>query len=53
MNLNMLSYFGSREKSMEDWKELFREADERFEIKNAVKLGDSLTSILEVMWTGE
>ncbi|TGO77910.1 hypothetical protein BELL_0086g00160 [Botrytis elliptica] len=53
MNLNMLSYFGSREKSMEDWRELFREADERFEIKNAVKLGDSLTSILGVMWTGK
>ncbi|KAF7879494.1 hypothetical protein EAF04_000690 [Stromatinia cepivora] len=53
MNLNMLSYFGSREKSMEDWREIFREADERFEVKNAVKLGDSLTSILEVLWKGE
>lgn len=53
MNLNMLSYFGSHEKSMEDWREIFREADERFEVKNAVKLGDSLTSILEVLWKGE
>ncbi|CAD6442755.1 502c8c01-8684-4511-a6e1-48e108f730d4 [Sclerotinia trifoliorum] len=53
MNLNMLSYFGSREKSMEDWRDIFRDADERFEVKNAVKLGDSLTSLLEVLWKGE
>lgn len=53
MNLNMLSYFGSREKSIEDWRELLKEADERFEVKNAIKLGDSLTCIMEVLWNGE
>lgn len=53
MNLNMLSYFGSREKSIEDWRELLKEADDRFEVKNAIKMGDSLTCIMEVLWNGE
>ncbi|KAA8568576.1 hypothetical protein MFRU_012g01210 [Monilinia fructicola] len=53
INLNMLSYFGSREKSIDDWREIFREADERFKVESAVRLGDTLTYIMEVLWTGD
>ena len=52
MDLDMLSYFGSRERSVEDWREIFKEADERFEFKNAIKLGDTTGYLLEIWWKG-
>jgi hypothetical protein len=36
----MLSYFGSRERSVADWEEIFKEADERFELGKWVELFD-------------
>lgn len=30
----MLSYFGSRQRTVEDWRELLKEANERFELEN-------------------
>ncbi|KAF4627553.1 hypothetical protein G7Y89_g10598 [Cudoniella acicularis] len=38
MDLQMLSYFGSRERTLSDWELIFKEADERFEFKNAIEL---------------
>jgi len=49
MDLQMLSYFGSRERTVSDWDLLFKEADERFELKNAIGLNGP-GFILEVWW---
>jgi len=49
MDLQMLSYFGSRERTVSDWGLLFKEADERFELKNAIDLNGP-GFILEVWW---
>jgi hypothetical protein len=47
MDLQMLSYFGSRERAVSDWSSLFKEADEHFEFKNAIDLNGT-GFILEV-----
>ena len=51
MDLQMLSYFGSRERSVSDWESIFNEADERFEFKRAIKLSNGMY-VLEVCWRG-
>ncbi|PQE24943.1 Sterigmatocystin 8-O-methyltransferase protein [Rutstroemia sp. NJR-2017a WRK4] len=53
MDLNMLSYFGSRERSVADWEDIFKRADERFVLKKAVDLADGLNCIMEVLWNEE
>lgn len=49
MDLSMLSYFGSGERTLSDWKLILEEADKRFEFKRAIKLEDT-GYILEVVW---
>ena len=46
----MLSYFGSRERTVEDWEGIFKQADERFEFNRAIDLGTGF--ILEIRWKG-
>ncbi|ESZ96863.1 hypothetical protein SBOR_2728 [Sclerotinia borealis F-4128] len=53
MDLNMLSYFGSRERSIEDWEGIFTEADERFEVARVVDLEGGMNCLMEVLWKGE
>jgi hypothetical protein len=37
MDLNMLTYFGARQKTAENWKEMLRQADPRFVLKNVLQ----------------
>lgn len=50
MDLNMLEYFGSRERTLADWEAMLKEADESFELKSAVKPPGGQSYILEVVW---
>ena len=48
--MTMLAWFNSREREEQDWKSLFREADERFtDIKIWTPEGSSF-SIIEATW---
>ena len=52
MDINMLVFFGSRERTLEDWKALLREADPRFELVKTTRASDQPNTILEVAWRG-
>lgn len=45
----MLNYFGSRERTVEDWEDTLHEADPRFELK---KPPTDIFHILDVCWKG-
>jgi hypothetical protein len=48
----MLSFFGSRERTVSDWEEISKEADERFDFnRNVVELNGT-GYLLEVWWRG-
>lgn len=52
MDMIVLSLFNSREREMEDWVMLFRQADERYiDVKAWVPEGSSL-AIVEALWSG-
>ena len=52
MDINMLIFFGSRERTVEEWRKMLGEADGRFELVG-VKTKKSLpNTILEVLWVG-
>lgn len=52
MDLHMLSFFGSRERTVSDWEEISKEADERFDFnRNVVELNGT-GYLLEVWWRG-
>lgn len=53
MDLQMLSYFGSRERTVSDWEGIFKEADERFEFNgNVAEVNNGTGHLLEVVWKG-
>ena len=52
MDINMLVYFGSHERTVQEWKELLITADPRFKLVNVNKALDKPNMILEVAWTG-
>lgn len=52
MDLSMLTYFGSRERTFEDWQALLRDADPRFVLRTTTKPGDPPPNILDVLWKG-
>jgi hypothetical protein len=37
MDLNMLTYFGARQKTAENWREILQQADPRFVLKNILQ----------------
>jgi hypothetical protein len=52
MDLHMLSLFGSRERTVSDWEEIFKEADERFDFSKNVVALNGTGYLLEVSWRG-
>nr|POE49519.1 o-methyltransferase bik3 [Quercus suber] len=53
MDLDMLTYFGSREKSIADWKAILEEADPRFLLRDAIKPTHDINYVLDVEWRGD
>ncbi|KFG78472.1 sterigmatocystin 8-O-methyltransferase [Metarhizium anisopliae] len=52
MDLEMAYTFNSRERTLADWKDLFREADPGFVFKSAIEPKGSAMGILEFEWDG-
>ncbi len=52
MDINMLVFFGSHERTVEEWRKLLIAADPRFELVNITKAPDKPNMILEIAWTG-
>lgn len=52
MDINMLVFFGSHERTVEDWRTLLMTADPRFELVNISRAPNNPNTILEVAWTG-
>lgn len=50
MDINMLVFFGSRERTYEDWRELLSTADSRFELLGIESAPNQHNSVLRVMW---
>ena len=48
----MLSAFNSYEREAEDWKQVVREADERFGPVKFTTIDGALLTILEIEWQG-
>jgi hypothetical protein len=51
MDLIMLTTVNAKERELDDWKDLFREADLRFEFLKAWKPEKSRTWFLEWKWS--
>lgn len=52
MDINMLVFFGSRERTFEDWRELLATADARFALLGIDSASNQHNSILRVAWKG-
>jgi len=52
MDINMLVYFGSRERTLGEWDGLLKTADPRFELERTTKAADQANMILVVAWRG-
>lgn len=50
LDLCMLGMFNSKERTVEEWEGLFKEADPRFSFKYAKKPEGSLLWIIEAVW---
>jgi hypothetical protein len=46
----MATFFNARERYLDEWKTSLEAADERFVLKRVVKPGESLFSMLEIIW---
>ncbi|KAI1813949.1 putative O-methyltransferase [Poronia punctata] len=53
MDVTMLEIGNAKERTLEEWKDLFEKTDERFEMKGVVQPPGSRLSILEFEWLGE
>ena len=52
MDLVMLTFFGARERTLREWKDIISKADSRFEVRCDIA-SDPPSDILDVVWTGE
>ena len=50
MDLNMLTYFGSRERTVDDWSNILHEASPNFNLASATRLSNSTQWLLDVTW---
>ena len=50
MDINMFVFFGSRERTLADWRELLEAADPRFELVDVDIACDQSNTILRVQW---
>lgn len=53
MDINTLVFFGSRERSLDEWRELLTTADPRFQLVNTKVSPFHPSTILDVVWAGE
>ena len=51
MDINMLVFFGSRERTVSDWEKLLNAADPHFRLANVNRSPHHPNSILEIVWT--
>jgi hypothetical protein len=52
MDMILLSLFNGREREKEDWMQVFKEADERFRVKEFHCPEESAQAVIEVVWEG-
>jgi hypothetical protein len=52
MDITMMIYFGSRERTLGEWKQLIGEADERFELVTMGRAEREPNTIFVVGWRG-
>lgn len=52
MDLEMAYTFNARERTLADWKALFKEADPAFVLKSVIEPTGSAMGILEFLWEG-
>jgi hypothetical protein len=52
MDITMLIYFGSRERTIIEWKELLYKADPRYELQTVNADPKKPNTLLEVGWNG-
>lgn len=53
MDINMLVFFGSRERTYGDWRDLLAAADSRFHLMGIDSAPNQHNSILRVVWKGQ
>ncbi|KAL3456400.1 O-methyltransferase-domain-containing protein [Aspergillus heterothallicus] len=51
-DLHLLAVLNAMERSLDEWKELFRKADGRFEFTGVKRPNGAVASVIEVTWTG-
>ena len=49
----MLAFMNSKERTMEDWTNLFATADAQYKLQKVVPLQNSNLSVLEFMWRSD
>ena len=52
MDLVMLTFFGSRERTLREWKNIVSRADHRFEVKFKGAASGHQCDVLDVVWQG-
>lgn len=53
IDLQMMVMLNAKERDRQAWIDLFKAADERFEVQSIGTPPDSALGIIEVVWTGE
>lgn len=53
IDLQMMVMLNAKERDRQAWTDLFKAADERFEVLSIGTPPDSALGIIEVVWTGE
>ena len=48
----MLTLFGARERTLNDWINVFAEASPNFQVRLAESVADTPENILDVVWNG-
>lgn len=51
-DLVMLTFFGSRERTLKEWKDMIRQADERFEVNYTSPASGPPSDVLDLVWRG-
>ena len=52
MDINMLTFFGSHERTLAEWEKLFEDTDERFKLVSVKGAENRPNMILDVAWMG-
>ena len=53
MDLVMLTFFGARERTLAEWKDIVRNADSRFEVRYRASVDGPPSDILDVVWNSD